>query len=62
MVAYFVRRRGGVCAVVELRADNREEVVSFPPFSGQTWMSGKRRPGCQDRERRAGPRPRPFSF
>ena len=26
-VAYFIRRRGNVCAVIELHADNREEVV-----------------------------------
>jgi hypothetical protein len=26
-IAYLIRRRGNVCAVVELHADNREEVV-----------------------------------
>jgi hypothetical protein len=25
--AYFIRRSGGVCAVIKLHADNREEVV-----------------------------------
>ena len=27
MVAYFIRRRRDVCTVIELPADNREEVV-----------------------------------
>jgi hypothetical protein len=42
-VAYFIRRRGNVCWVIELHADNQEEVVEdgFSTTGGRDPVRGE---------------------